>query len=422
MTQLTEPQAERRVGYRDRTFWPGQLTWLIILGVLWLWTHDLTLTWPLVIYVAGVALLETASVMVGVRSRRGLTLAADGITWHKRELFIPWSNVAGGAEEFDARGGVRFVVRVAEPDHVLESVPGFGGWEFRSNLKRFGGPIALKADRLSVPAEELVADIERLRQEYAAAGGFSAFAYSPAGFRRERAARSVKVWGALFSAGLVLMLLGSLAAPRGSHAQASGGLTFVFQSTSGKAGFMDQVLNIGNPGRSAVAPTLAFVPLDGDGREVPGVTVRTAFGSDHGMVVIPPRSSGFDILAFDGPGFQKVVGVRTIVADAVRVGSPRTAVRELHVQRIGSSGGPVEPPQPFSELSLVNPNFASASVRLVCIIWSQPPPGAPQQMLEAIPIGGLIEATALGESTVPVTGPVKDRTQLCGSVAVYLSR
>lgn len=43
-------------------------------------------------------------------------------------------------------------------------------------------------------------------------------------------------------------------------------------------------------------------------------------------------------------------------------------------------------------------------------------------MLASIPIGDLIWVNAFAQTTVEVTGPIKDRTQLCGSVKTYLSR
>jgi hypothetical protein len=75
-------------------------------------------------------------------------------------------------------------------------------------------------------------------------------------------------------------------------------LAFDFDLTS-KPGFMDQALRIENRGTSGVAPVLAFTPLDGSGNTLPGVTVATAYGSDEGRVVVPPRSIVFDVLRFD---------------------------------------------------------------------------------------------------------------------------
>jgi hypothetical protein len=420
VTQMTELPAARRVGYRDRTVWLGPLIWLIILGARWLLVRDLTLTWPLVIWVVGIVVVEANGVLVGMRSMRGLTLAADGITWHKHELFLPWSNVAD--MRLDARNDLRLVVGVVEPDLVLEGVPRFGGFEVRSNLKRFGGPIALKADRLAAPSAQIMADAEQLRQQYAAAGGLASFADSAARPDRERAARSANVWGVLGRAGLILSLLGAfLAAPGKTHAHASGGLTFRFRSISGP-GFMDQVVDIGNPGGTAVAPTLAFVPLDRDGREMRDITVRTAYGSDRGMVVVPPHFSAYDVLAFVGLRSRQVMQVRAIAGSKARAASPAMPATELHAQRVDSSGNPVQVLKPFTALHVANPNSTAVSVRLVCIIWEQPPPGSPQQMLAAIPIGGLNQISPRGETTIAVTGPARDHTQLCGSVKVYFSR
>jgi hypothetical protein len=103
--------------------------------------HDLALTWQLASLV-GIVVLEADRILTALRSIRGLTLAADGITWHKREIFLPWSNVAGVVLADDRRGRHRLVVLVVDLDQALQSMSRFGRGGFQSNLKRFNSPIA----------------------------------------------------------------------------------------------------------------------------------------------------------------------------------------------------------------------------------------------------------------------------------------
>jgi hypothetical protein len=279
-----------RIGYRDHVVWVWLLIWAIFLSAPWFVGDAPTWTWTLAIWLLGIALTEANAIRTALRSMRGLTLAADGIIWHKHEVFLPWSNVTE-LEQVYGKGGLRLVIRVDQPNQALEQVSKLGRWEVMSALKRFGGPITLKPDRLAVPAVEVMANVERLRQEYAASGGFAAFANDPDWPRRKRAARSANVWAVLGSAGLVLSVMGPfLSLTQNINAKVSGGLTCQYRSIA-EPGFMDQVLSIGNSGGTAVAPTLTLVPLDRTGKAIPGLSVRTAFGSDHGMVVVPPTET-----------------------------------------------------------------------------------------------------------------------------------
>jgi len=73
-------------------------------------------------------------------------------------------------------------------------------------------------------------------------------------------------------------------------------------------------------------------------------------------------------------------------------------------------------------VTVTNPNPIPVQVRVVCIMWEQPPPGAPQQMLAAYPIGDLNMVGANTTTSVPVTNPLQNNSQNCGSVKVYFSR
>jgi hypothetical protein len=196
---------------------------------------------------------------------------------------------------------------------------------------------------------------------------------------------------------------------------------FVYRPTS-RPGYMDQFLTIINTRPSAVAPTLAFVPLDRKGRKISGVTVRTAFGSDHGMVVIPAGWRGSDVLAFDGPGSRQVADVKVIVRSMVRIRAAETPAEyteDLEAREI--SAGHTVQAGAFDTVLVNNPYPFPISIRVVCTIWEEPPPGAAQQMTEALPIGGLTRIAPLEVGTVPVTGPAAGRTRECGGVTAYFS-
>jgi hypothetical protein len=81
-----------------------------------------------------------------------------------------------------------------------------------------------------------------------------------------------------------------------------------------------------------------------------------------------------------------------------------------------------EPSQDFDTLLVHNTNGVAVAVRVVCILWEDPPPGAAQQMVRSLPIGGLISIAAFDEARVPVTGTVRKLARFCGSVKVYYSR
>lgn len=370
----------------------------------------------MVLWIPGIALLEVNAVLTALRARRGLTLTAHGITWHKYEMRLPWSNVSAVEQ---SAGGARLVVRVGEPGQALEDVAVPARPEVRANLRRFGAPIALRAGRLARPAAEVVAIAGRLRQEYEPSSGLKGFMTRDTPPEEERARRSARWWIRLASAGLTVLLFGAVivnVAPPSPDSE----IAFVFKRTTGP-GYMDQVLQMTNYGFTATAPTLKFVPLDRAGHALPGVTVRTAYGSDRGLVVLPPRSSGADVLAFDGPGFRDVADVRVTVRHKERSKRPADSAEELDARRLLGTRF-TDPSQDFDTLLLHNTNGVTVAVRVVCILWEDPPPGATQQMVRSLPIGGLISIAPFDEVRVPVTGPVRNLARSCGSVKVYYSR
>jgi hypothetical protein len=98
-------------------FWP--MFWLVAIALRWRFGWDAA--GPMIFWVPGIALLETNAILIALRARRGLTLTQRGITWHKYEMYLPWSNVVA-VEQRVLRRGARLVVRVDEPAQALEDV------------------------------------------------------------------------------------------------------------------------------------------------------------------------------------------------------------------------------------------------------------------------------------------------------------
>lgn len=95
----------------------------------------------------------------------------------------------------------------------------------------------------------------------------------------------------------------------------------------GQDGVMDQTLSISNRGPSAVELRLSWVPLDASGRELPGLEVTSAYGTEVGRHLVPAGLTDVDVLAFHGPGERDVADVRVrveaIEQGAVRQQAPR---------------------------------------------------------------------------------------------------
>jgi hypothetical protein len=416
----TASHGELRIGYRDLRVWFWPVFWPVALAVRWtLGTHH---TGPMILWVLGIGLLETNAILTARRARRGLTLAPDGVTWHKYAMFLPWSIVTA-VEQSAVRRGHRLVVRVSEPGQALEDVARPARLEVRSHLRRYGAPVALRAGRLAVPAAEVVEVARRLREEQPATDGLKRFMALDARPERVRAHRSAKLWARLAAAGVGVLVFAGVV--HGIFAVNSRDPQLAFVYRQSRPGYIDQILTIINTRDSTVAPTLEFVPLDRKGRKISGVTVRTALGSDHGMVVVPAGWRGNDVLAFDGPGFRQVADVKVIVRSMVRIEAERPAeyteyTEDLQARTI-SAGHTVQAGN-FDTVLVNNPYSLPISIRVVCIISKEPSPGAAQQMVEALPIGDLTRIEPLEVGTVPVTGPAADRTRECGEVMAYLSR
>jgi len=198
---------------------------------------------------------------------------------------------------------------------------------------------------------------------------------------------------------------------------ASSDLAFDFRLSSGP-GVMDQVLLIGNRGQTGLAPVLELTPLDETGDPMPGVTVKTAYGSDAGRVVAPPRSTVIDVLRFRGPRARDVADVDVRVTRSAEV--PDAEPGELLVQPLGRTGRPVNLDDFFYSSRVTNKSDAEARARVVLIEWENPPPGESQQALRVTPVSPLITIPPHGRRTVPL--PKDLRGRVIGTVKAYFSR
>lgn len=181
-------------------------------------------------------------------------------------------------------------------------------------------------------------------------------------------------------------------------------LRFTYERLA-QTGVIDQTLSIRSRGASAVALRLEFVPLDANGRELPGLRTTTAYGTEIGHHVIPPKFTDFDILAFHGPGFRDVADVKVDVQQVVQVPSP-TAVRgAVLADRIDAGGNVVPPGYGFAYVRLTNTSREAVAVRVALIEYEEPPPGYSQQAVDVRPLGDLVEVPGLGTTTIP--GPTQ---------------
>jgi hypothetical protein len=186
-----------------------------------------------------------------------------------------------------------------------------------------------------------------------------------------------------------------------------------------KTGFIDQVLAIDNTASTAVAPTLKITPLDASGKAVPGITVATAFGSDHGELVIPPGIAHIDVLRFRGRRRYDVENVKVDVVKTEEARAP-SSYKEPVVERLDRRGQRVDNVESFSAFTITNANAEPVSVRAVLLEYDDPPEGEPQQVVRETPLTGLIRLDAGDRSTIKLPSALRDR--VVGSVKVYPSR
>jgi hypothetical protein len=184
----------------------------------------------------------------------------------------------------------------------------------------------------------------------------------------------------------------------------------------GDPGYMDQTLRITNLGPPALVPTLDITPVDSAGVALPGVTVRTAYGSDQGKVLAPAQQISIDVLSFHGDRAADVADVRVTVRSVIEAPFP-VAPDLVEAQALDEAGQPTSKFGPFDAVALTNPNDDAVSVGVVCILWDDPPSGQPQQALAVIPLGSA-HIAAHDSTRIKATGEARYG---CGSLKTYFS-
>ncbi|MFG2422546.1 hypothetical protein ACGFWD_26270 [Streptomyces sp. NPDC048448] len=184
-------------------------------------------------------------------------------------------------------------------------------------------------------------------------------------------------------------------------AAAEDGLTFTYHRHSGD-GVIDQTLSIRNAYMSSVSPVLAFTALDRHRHPLPGVRVRTVFGSDSGRLEVP-YGVGYDILRFSGSGEHQVYDVRVTVT---RVTAAKTQADTLppSAETLDAAGRVVSKFSRFAAVRVTNPEEFAVSVRIAYLVYDQPAEGETQQTVFVIPIGTLVRIPARSMAIVEVTG------------------
>jgi hypothetical protein len=93
-----------------------------------------------------------------------LTLDREGVTLHSARIALPWSNVAEIRIDHTAGRGSRSDTLVFVPVDERAAVAALRGlprWFARDGIKRFGGPIFVRAGHLASPVEEILSAARR---------------------------------------------------------------------------------------------------------------------------------------------------------------------------------------------------------------------------------------------------------------------
>lgn len=160
-----------------------------------------------------------------------------------------------------------------------------------------------------------------------------------------------------------------------SATPAAGELSFSYRG-SADPGFIDQTLTITNRGGRSVAPTLEFVPVDANGREIPDIAVTTVFGSDRGDLVVL-GGENYDILRFEGPNRERVANVTVSVADVRSIDlAPDTEPPDVEPL---ARGVVVSAGEQFDAVQITNDADVRFQVRVLLIEWDESEPGISQQ-------------------------------------------
>jgi hypothetical protein len=134
---------------------------------------------------------------------------------------------------------------------------------------------------------------------------------------------------------------------------------------------------------------------------------------------MPPRSTVVDVLRFEGPRKRDVEDVEVKVTEADEV-PMKAQAGEMPVQRLDRIGRPVSIANVFHSYRVTNDTDEDAKIRVVLILWEDPPPGESQQALDVIPVSPLLTLPANGAKTIKLPKPLRGR--YIGSVKAYNSR
>jgi len=204
--------------------------------------------------------------------------------------------------------------------------------------------------------------------------------------------------------------------PRAGDAVLRAGLSFDYHGLA-SAGFIDQAVTIRNTGLVAVVPTLAFVAVDASGQPLEGVSVSTAYGSDRGLVVVPPGGA-IDVLAFHGTTAARVANVTVRIVGVASVDFP--AVESLvQVQAFDTDGRPVTSYDRFA--SVTDPNPVRVTVRVVALTYDRPPAGVAQQVTSVLDVAGPVAVPASGSAKVTLPAAIAAKTGGAGSIKAYFT-
>lgn len=228
--------------------------------------------------------------------------------------------------------------------------------------------------------------------------------------------------GALLAASTLATSLTGCALPsadgRDEEAPAAVDLSFSYLAEGGD-GFIDQTLTITNAGDAAGAPDLDLVPLDARGREVPGVEVVTAFGSDRGEQVVPAYTEVIDVLKFKGARAGDVADVRVTVADPGTLDADLPPANDIQVKRYDIDGRTTSE-NTLGSVLVKNSYDRPITVAVVGLEFAPAERGATQHFERVSDLAGPITLQP-GEK---VREKVEDRYRLrfYGAVRAYLVR
>jgi hypothetical protein len=192
-------------------------------------------------------------------------------------------------------------------------------------------------------------------------------------------------------------------------AELQANLSFAYFGVA-ETGMIDQTVTITNSADVAAIPTLSFVALDDEGRQIKHV------GSDQGLVVAPAQFEVFDILRFEGDGAERVADVAVAVEAVTSVADKGMAYPE--VEYLDATGRTVPTPTLADIVRVTNPGRQDYVVRLVGVRWDVPPAGRPQQARRVSAVGEPVSVRANDATDVTVPAPMRGTLD---SLKAYIS-